>query len=85
LESKLSERLSLAHYRFERDYDPKCELSVGDDRRLKRWLYSSLPTVLQDLREPVPDSGKLRIFAQELGREIDHQMASEYYTKGAGL
>jgi len=52
---------------------------------LKRWLFSSLPTVLQDLREPVPDSGKLRIFAQELGREIDHQMASEYYTKGAGL
>lgn len=85
LESKLSQRLSLAYYRFERDYDPKCELSVGDDRRLKRWFYSSLPAVLQDLREPVPDSNKLRNFAQELGREIDHQMARELYTKGPGL
>ena len=85
LESKVSQRLSTAHYRFTKDYDPKCELSIGDDRRFKRWLHSSLPTVMQDLRVPIPDSVKLLSFAQELGREIDHQVAREYYSKGAGL
>jgi hypothetical protein len=85
LESKVSQRLSTAHYRFAKDYDPKCELSIGDDRRFKRWLHSSLPTVMQDLRVPIPDSVKLFSFAQELGREIDHQVAREYYSKGAGL
>lgn len=85
LEAKVSQRLATAHYRFAKDYDPKCEISVGDDRRFKRWLNSSLPTVMQDLRFPLPDSVKLLSFAQELGREIDHQVAREYYSKGAGL
>ena len=47
LEAELRRRMGAAFNRFASAFDPQCELSVGDERRLKRWLSASLPHTIQ--------------------------------------
>ena len=82
IESELSQRLAAAFDRFALDYDPQCEFSIGDERRFKRWLYSSIPQTLQTLREPQPDRSRIAAFADELGREADRKIAGLFYSEG---
>ncbi len=67
LEDAARKRLAGAFDRYAVEYDPQCELAVGDERRLKRWLHASLPATLQRLQEPRPDRGALGALAAELG------------------
>jgi hypothetical protein len=85
LEQELSERLAAVFDRFALDYDPQCEFSIGDERRLKRWLHSSLPQALQTLREPRPNRQMLDNFAAELGKKRDLAVAKQLYADGGVL
>jgi len=85
LEQELSRSLGFAFDRFDRDLDPQCEVGVGNPRRLKRWLFNSLPTTVTRLFEPEPDRGSLRNFARELDLEDDRSLASDLYSEGGGL
>lgn len=85
LEQELSRSLGFAFDRFDRDLDPQCELGVGNARRLKRWLFSSLPETASRLFEPEPAPARVRDFARELGLEDDRSVASELYSEGGGL
>jgi hypothetical protein len=68
LESEARRRLAGALERYATDFDPQCELAVGEERRLRRWLHSSLPETVVSLREPRPDRDAMRAFyAEELG------------------
>src|SRR5690606_29189671 len=67
LESAARQRLAGAFDRYAVEFDPQCELAVGDERRLKRWLHASLPATLMRLQEPRPDLSALGALAAELG------------------
>ncbi len=67
LEEAARRRLAGAFDRFAVEYDPQCELAVGDERRLKRWLHASLPATLARLQAPQPDRSALGALAAELG------------------
>jgi hypothetical protein len=85
IESELRRRLAAAFDRFALDYDPQCEFSVGDERRFKRWLHSSIPQTLQTLREPQPDRTRIAAFADELGQQPDRKVAGLLYSEGGIL
>lgn len=67
LEEAARRRLAGAFDRYAVEYDPQCELAVGDERRLKRWLHASLPATLARLQAPQPDRSALGALAAELG------------------
>ena len=67
LESSTRRRLAGAFDRYAVEYDPQCELAVGNERRFKRWLHASLPATLLRLQEPQPDRSALGALAAELG------------------
>ena len=67
LEDATRRRLAGTFDRYAVEYDPQCELAVGDERRFKRWLHCSLPATLLRLQEPQPDRGALGALAAELG------------------
>jgi hypothetical protein len=70
LEAETRRKLAGAFDRYAVDYDPQCELAVGDERRLKRWLHLSLPETVTRLQELQPDRSAMRdFFAQELQGE----------------
>lgn len=69
LENELRKRLAVAFDRFALDYDPQCEFGVGNEHRLKRWLYRSLPEALHTLREPRPNRRSLKQFIEKVGQE----------------
>jgi hypothetical protein len=71
LEAELRNRMAAAFDRFASAFDPQCELSVGDEMRLKRWLNASLPHTVQSLRNPKPNRAVITQFAREEG--IDPQ------------
>jgi hypothetical protein len=71
LEAELRNRLTAAFDRFASIFDPQCELSIGDEMRLKRWLNASLPHTVQALREPKPNRQAISQFARLEG--IDPQ------------
>jgi transcriptional regulator with XRE-family HTH domain len=79
--AELKQRLAAAFDRFDL-HDPQCELGVGDERRLRRWLHSRLPEALQMLREPRPNPRALDLFAEELGVEDDLRIAGRLYDGG---
>lgn len=79
--AELKQRLTAAFDRFAL-YDPHCELSVGDERRLRRWLHSRLPEALQMLREPRPNPRSLDLFAEEIGTDRDLRVADRLYEGG---
>lgn len=85
LETELSQRLAAAFDRFTLEYDPRCELGICDENRLKRWLRSSLPLTLQALRELQPNAEALDRFAAEMGRERTLEGASLMYSEGGVL
>jgi hypothetical protein len=85
IEHELSERLMDAFARFSEAYDPQCELSVGDDRRLKRWLNLSLAHTVQILREPRPNRQSLGRFATELGTDTRARAGALLYSRGGLL
>jgi hypothetical protein len=85
IESELSQRLAAAFDRFALDYDPQCEFSIGDEKRFKRWLHSSIPQTLQTLREPQPDRTRIAAFADELGQVADRRVAGLLYSEGGVL
>jgi hypothetical protein len=62
IESALWQRLGMAFNRFNRDYDPLCELGIGDERRFRRWLRSTLPQALQNLFEARGDAQRQQTF-----------------------
>jgi hypothetical protein len=71
LEVEARRKLAGAFERYANEYDPQCELAVSDPRRLKRWLHSSLPETVTNLREPRPDQEVMRAFyAAELGTDL---------------
>jgi hypothetical protein len=65
LESELRQKLSNAFRRFS-GYDPQCELGIGDERRLRRWLHSSLPQAVHNLWNPPPNRPALADLKREL-------------------
>jgi hypothetical protein len=69
LEAELKRRLAdvVDQLALELDYDPQFEFGVSNERRLKRWLHSSLPQALQNLREPRPDPERVKRFQQDQG------------------
>ena len=84
LESEARRRLAGALERYATDFDPQCELAVGEERRLRRWLHSSLPETVVSLREPRPDRDAMRAFyAEELGAAA-LRTPSEYPWAGGG-
>jgi hypothetical protein len=85
IQRELSERLANAVERFNTAYDPHCELSVGDDKRLKRWLNLSLPHTVKLLREARPNRQSLNMFASELGADTRARVGSLLYSRGGSL
>jgi hypothetical protein len=66
LRNELKAELAGIFDRFATDFDPQCELGVGDECRLRRWLHQSLPETLQALRTPRVEPAQVAIFAKEL-------------------
>lgn len=85
IEAELRRRMTAAFSRFESAFDPQCELSVGDENRLKRWLNSSLPYTIQSLRNPKPNRHNISQFAKEQGLDLQPRIGSLLYTKGGLL
>jgi hypothetical protein len=69
LREELKTQLAAVVDRFERDFDPQCEIGVSDEPRLRRWLHSALPETLQVLRIPRVDPAQVALFAQELSQK----------------
>ncbi|MCB1954618.1 MAG: DUF4062 domain-containing protein [Rhodocyclaceae bacterium] len=67
LEDATRRRLAGAFDRYAVEFDPQCELAVGNERRFRRWLHCSLPATLLRLQEPQPDRSALGALAAELG------------------
>ena len=67
LEKELEVGLKDAFFRFDQEFDPQCEVGVGDERRLKRWLHGSLPQAVDALRELSPNRENLARFREEQG------------------
>jgi hypothetical protein len=82
---ELRQRLSGAFDRFALDFDPQCEMSVGDEYRLRRWLHQSLPATLQALRTPPPNRAALIAFADEENLEVDPAVSAGLFSPGGGL
>lgn len=83
LEAEARRQLAGAFTRYANDYDPQCELAVGEERRLRRWLHASLPETVVSLRDPRPDQEAIRAFKDELGAE-EAGSGSEYAWAGGG-
>src|SRR5207245_7263654 len=62
LEQEARRRLTAPYNRFELDFDPRCEFGIEEERRLKRWLHSSLPDAVTRLRQPSRDPQRLATF-----------------------
>ena len=58
VEKELRRVFEAAFKRFDQ-YDPQSEVMVADERRLKRWLYLSLPQTLRSLQNPGADPERL--------------------------
>jgi hypothetical protein len=82
LREELKAQLAGVFDRFASDYDPQCELSVGDEFRLRRWLHVSLPETLLILRTPRVEPAQVAIFASELQSDADSQTAGLMYSRG---
>lgn len=76
-------KLAGAFERFSKEYDPQCELAVSDPRRLRRWLHSSLPETVTNLRAPRPDQDAMRAFFAESGLE-SRATTGDYPWAGGG-
>jgi hypothetical protein len=85
LEAELRRRMAAAFNRFASVFDPQCELSVGDEKRLKRWLNSSLPHTIQSLRHPKPNRQNISQFAREQGLDPQPKIGTLLYTEGGPL
>jgi len=85
LESELSSRMTAAFDRFASAFDPQCELSVGDENRLKRWLNSSLPHTIQSLRHPRANRQNIAQFSNELDIDPKPNIGSLLYSPGGPL
>ena len=85
LEEELRNRMGAAFNRFATVFDPQCELSVGDEKRLKRWLNASLPYTIQSLRNPRPNRDNIVQFAREQGIDPQPKIAPLLYAKGGPL
>ena len=85
LESELRRRMAAAFNRFASGFDPQCELSVCDEKRLKRWLNASLPYTIQTLRNPKPNRQNISQFAREQGIDPQPKIAPVLFTEGGPL
>jgi len=85
LENELSSRMAAAFDRFSASYDPKCELSIGDEKRLNRWLNAGLPQTVQNLRHPRPNRQNISLFSSELAIDPQTAIASLLYSPGGML
>jgi len=86
LESETRRKLAGAFDRYAVDYDPQCELAVGDERRLKRWLHVSLPETVTRLQELQPDRSAMRdFFAQHFHGESGHPKGDYLWASGGRL
>jgi hypothetical protein len=85
LEGELSSVSKAAFNRFGSVYDPQCELSVGDEKRLKRWLNSSLPYTIQSLRNPRPNPQNIVQLSNELDMDPKPKIGSLLYSPGGPL
>jgi Domain of unknown function (DUF4062) len=81
IERELRRQLVFAFKRFVA-WDPQCEFGIGDEHRLKRWLYGNLPQTLQNLRQPPPDPDLISEFAQAVGVGRASEMPSLLHAKG---
>lgn len=77
--------MAAAFDRFASAFDPQCELSVGDEKRLKRWLNSSLPHTIQSLRHPRPNRQNIFQFSNELDIDPQPKIGSLLYSPGGPL
>jgi hypothetical protein len=84
-EDQIKECLAAATTRFDLDFDPLCEISIGDERRLSRWLHHSLPDALAALRDPRPNPQALSAFVRHTGLQPDPEMGSRLFSEGGGL
>lgn len=85
LEAELRKRMAAAFNRFASAFDPQCELSVGDEKRLKRWLNSSLPHTIQGMRHPRANRQNISQFAREQGLDSQPRIGTLLYTEGGPL
>ena len=69
LDTETRRQLASAYSRFESEFDPRIELRVVEERRLRRWLHASLPETLRQLREPPPDRSRLAGFRNEVAAD----------------
>jgi hypothetical protein len=69
IETAVRRQLGDAISRFGEDFDPRCEFGVGNERRFKRWLFSSLPGTLDAVLSPPMDPLKMAQFVSEVGQQ----------------
>ena len=62
IESSLRKQLAGVFQRYADDLDPQCEVAIGDQRRLLRWLYASMPEAIANLRDPQPNRERIKNF-----------------------
>jgi hypothetical protein len=85
LEGELSSLSRAVSNRFASVFDPQCELSVGDEKRLKRWLNSSLPYTIQSLRNPRPNPQNIVQLSNELDMDPKPKIGSLLYSPSGPL
>lgn len=72
---ELASRLTRTDHRFGGELDPLCEMNVASERRLDRWLRTSLPQTLDVYRNARPSADKARRLEAELGTRPTVSMA----------
>lgn len=85
MEAELKKRMAVAFNRFSSNFDPQCELSVGDEKRLKRWFNLNLPHTIHSLRDPKPNRLNILQFAREQGLDPQPKVGTLLYSPGGPL
>jgi hypothetical protein len=80
LEEELRRFLKPAITRFDQ-CDPQSEVMVADERRLKRWLFVSLPQTLRALQSPAADPEQIERVWQTAGVAARPQITAARQTE----
>lgn len=84
IEEELRRFLKAAITRFDQ-CDPQSEVMVADERRLKRWLYLSLPQTLRTLQNPAADPDRIDTVWQGSGIAPNPQSTAARHTESRVL
>ena len=68
--------------RFTLDYDTRCELGVGEECQVRRWLHQNLPETLDVVRTRRANHAQVAMLARDLDSTPETETARLMYSRG---